>query len=126
MHSKPKTISEYINNLSSTQAQKKLKKMLGIARKAAPKAEKGIKWGMPALSYNRVLVMFGAFKNHVSLFPTGSVLNNFTKEVKNYKTSRGTIQFPLNKPLPKTLIKKIVVFRVKQATLQDKRWRPKK
>ncbi|HYV33458.1 MAG TPA: DUF1801 domain-containing protein [Candidatus Limnocylindria bacterium] len=120
--SKPKTISQYIKALPK-EHQKKMREMLVCVRSAAPKAQEGIKWGMPAFSYNRILVMFGAFKNHIGFFPTGSVTRVFTKDLAKFKTGKGSIQFPLNKPLPKLLVKKITKYRIKENLEKDKKWR---
>ena len=100
-----------------------MREMLVCVRSAAPKAQEGIKWGMPAFSYNRILVMFGAFKNHIGFFPTGSVTRVFTKDLAKFKTGKGSIQFPLNKPLPKLLVKKITKYRIKENLEKDKKWR---
>ena len=78
-----------------------------------------ISYGIPMFKYNGMLVGYAAFKKHCSLFPTGSgVLDNFEKELKGYRTSKGTIQFPPDKPLPDALIKKIVKARVSE----NKEW----
>src|SRR6185436_20384561 len=108
-----KTISEYINK-APKEAKAKLREMRATIKKAAPKAKEGIKWSMPAFYEKRILVMFAAFKDHVSLFPTGSVLKYFTKDLKKFKHSKGTVQFPFNKPLPKGLIKKITAYRLNE------------
>lgn len=72
-----------------------------------------ISYGIPMFKFNGMLVGYAAFKNHCSLFPTGSgVIEKFAKELKGYSTSRGTIQFPSDKPLPDALVKKIVKARV--------------
>ena len=117
-----KSINEYIAKApKGTKA--KLREMRAIIKKAAPKAKEGIKWSMPAFYNKRILVMFAAFKNHVSLFPTGSAIKAFTKDLKKFSYSKGTIQFPLDKPLPKSLIKKITAYRVKESLERDKKWR---
>lgn len=78
-----------------------------------------ISYRIPMFKFNGMLVGYAAFKNHCSLFPTGSgVLDNFAKELKGYRTSKGTIQFPPDKPLPDSLIKKIVKARV----AENKEW----
>ena len=69
---------------------------------------------MPAFKYNGVLAYFAAFSDHCSLFPTAAVMEQFKKELKNYSTSKGTIRFPVDKPLPASLVKKMVKARVKQ------------
>lgn len=120
--SKPKTIAEYIS-ASPAEARARLRAMLECLRKAAPKAEEGLKWGMPALSYGRILFMFVAFKQHISFYPTPAVIKAFAKELAGFKISEGTIQFPLDKPLPLLLIRRIAVYRVKEVKEKDPKWK---
>lgn len=116
-----KTINDYINSAPKG-SQKKLKELYKVIKAAAKDADEGIKWSMPAFYKKRILVMFGGFKDHVSIFPTPSAIKHFKKDLKNFKTSPGTIQFQLGKPLPKALIKKITAFRVKEESA-DKKWK---
>lgn len=118
---KPTTIAEYIQ-AASPEAQQPLREMLACLKKAAPEAEEAIKWGAPTLSYHRILFAFAAFKNHLSLMPTPSAMKAFEKELKNFKTGKGSIQFPLGEPLPLDLIQKIAAFRVKESIEKDVRW----
>jgi uncharacterized protein YdhG (YjbR/CyaY superfamily) len=111
---KPKNITEYIN-IFPRDAQMRLHEMLECLRKAAPGAEESLKWGQPALSYEWILFQFAAFKNHISLYPTPSVIKALEKELSEYKISSSTIQFPLDKPLPLPLIEKIAALRVQEA-----------
>ena len=111
---KPKNITEYINAYPK-EAKEKLHEILDCLRKAAPDAEENLKWGQPALSYEWILFQFAAFKNHISLYPTPSVVKAFEKDLSEYKTSSSTIQFSLDKPLPVSLIRKIATFRVQEA-----------
>lgn len=119
---KPTTITEYIS-ASPKESQKRLREMRKAVKAGAPGAVEGMKWSMPAFSYNRILITFAAFKNHVSLFPTPSAITHFKKDLEKYKTSRGGVQFPLDKALPLTLIKKITAFRAKEEKEKDKKWR---
>ncbi len=119
---KPKTVDEYIQ-AAPPQAQAKLRAMRACIRKAAPDAQESLKWSMPAYSDRRILVMFAAFKHHVSLFPTPSAVKAFAKDLKGFKWAKGSIQFPLEKPLPLPLIRKITVFRVRESAEQDAKWR---
>jgi uncharacterized protein YdhG (YjbR/CyaY superfamily) len=80
-----------------------------------------ISYGMPAFRHNGVLVWFAAFSNHCSLFPTASVIEAFKNDLKGYSTSKGTIHFPADKPLPTTLIKKLVKARVAQNEAKKRR-----
>jgi len=92
-----------------------LSKIRDAIRSAAPtEATETISYRMPAFKYKGVLVWCAAFSNHCSLFPTAAVLEVFKNELKSFSTSKGTIQFPLDKPLPTDLIKKIVKERVRQ------------
>jgi uncharacterized protein YdhG (YjbR/CyaY superfamily) len=119
---KPKTITEYIN-VAPKDAQEKLREIHACIRKSAPGAKESIKWGMPAFSYRRILVMFAGFKHHIGFYPTPSALKSFAKNLSKYKTGKGSIQFPLDKPLPVALIRKIIEFRVKANLEEDGKWR---
>jgi uncharacterized protein YdhG (YjbR/CyaY superfamily) len=119
---KPKTIGEYID-AAPPQARAKLRQMRACIRKAAPGAKESLKWSMPAFSGRRILVMFAAFKHHIGFFPTASAVKAFTKDLAGFKTGRGSIQFPLDRPLPLPLIRKITAFRVRESIEQDRKWR---
>jgi uncharacterized protein YdhG (YjbR/CyaY superfamily) len=92
-----------------------LKAMRATIRKAAPMATEAISYGIPTYRLKGNLVHFGAFKDHVSFFPTPSGVSAFKKELLKFRIAKGNIQFPLDKPLPLGLIRKIVVFRVKES-----------
>lgn len=109
-----KSVDEYIRSFPKP-TQKLLKQMRRTIRRAAPEATEAIKYGIPTFVMNGNLVHFGGFENHVSFFPTGAPVEVFKRELSRYETSRGTIRFPLDKPLPLALIRKIVLFRVAQA-----------
>jgi uncharacterized protein YdhG (YjbR/CyaY superfamily) len=79
-----------------------------------PQATETISYGIPAFKYKGSLVWFAGFSDHCSLFPTASVIQTFKNELKGYKTSKGTIRFPVDKPLPAALVKKLVKARVAQ------------
>jgi uncharacterized protein YdhG (YjbR/CyaY superfamily) len=96
-------------------ARSSLNKMRATIRSAVPKqATEIISYGIPAFEHKGVLVWYAAFSNHCSLFPTAAVIEAFKAELKGFSTSKGTIKFPLDKPLPIALIKKLVKARVKQ------------
>jgi len=97
-------------------ARTTLEKVRAAIRAAVPKgAEECISYGMPAFRYKGALVGYAAFKKHCSFFPmSGRVLDEFADEVKNYRTAKGTLQFPQDKPLPALLVKKMVKARVAQ------------
>jgi uncharacterized protein YdhG (YjbR/CyaY superfamily) len=118
---KPKSITEYIA-AAPKEARGKLREMRACVRSAAPGSVESLKWGMPAFSYHRILVTFAAFKHHIGFYPTPSATKAFATQLSKYETGRGSIQFPLDKPLPLPLIRKITAFRVRESLEQDKRW----
>src|SRR6266568_1625890 len=120
--SRPTSVTEYIE-AAPTPARKKLKEMRACIRSAAPGATEGMKWGMPAFSFRRILVTFAAHKNHIGFYPTPSAVKAFAKELSKFNTASGSIQFPLEKPLPLLLIRKITAFRVQESLEQDRKWR---
>ena len=122
MQTKPTTIAEYIK-LAAKKAQPKLREMRKAISEAAPNAGESLKWSMPAFSHKRILVTFAAFKQHIGFYPTPSAIKAFSKQLAKYKTAPGSIQFPIDEPLPLPLIKKIVKFRLKEETEQDKKWK---
>jgi uncharacterized protein YdhG (YjbR/CyaY superfamily) len=121
---KPKTVPEYIA-AAPKEARAKLREMRKVVRAAAPRATENLKWSSPAYSYQRILVMFAAFKHHLGFFPTPSAIRAFKKELVKYKTSSATIQFPYDQPLPLALIRRITAFRVKESIEKDGKWRTK-
>jgi uncharacterized protein YdhG (YjbR/CyaY superfamily) len=109
---RPKSVEEYLAGVPEP-ARSTLKKMRATIRSVVPaEATEIISYRMPAFKHRRVLVWFAAFSNHCSLFPTASVLEAFQDELKGFTTSRGTVQFPVGRPLPTALIKKLVRARV--------------
>ncbi len=110
---KDKTVEAYFNVLPD-QAKVKMQSLRKAIREAAPEAKEIISYKMPAFKMNSILVWYGAFKNHIGFFPTADAIEVFKKELSEYKTSKGTIQFPLDEPLPLSLIKKIVKHRIKE------------
>jgi uncharacterized protein YdhG (YjbR/CyaY superfamily) len=119
---KPTTVAEYIN-AAPKEARQKLREMRATVRAAAPGAAEGLKWSMPAYSYRRILVTFAAFKHHIGFYPTPSAVKAFAKQLSGYKIATGSIQFPLDKPLPLDLIRKITAFRVRESVDEDKKWK---
>ena len=119
---KPTTITQYIYS-APQEARDKLHQMRACVRKAAPDATEGLKWGMPAFSHHRILVAFAGFRHHIGFYPTPSVVKAFTKQLAEFKTAKGSIQFRLDKPLPLSLIRKMTEFRVRESKEQDKKWR---
>jgi uncharacterized protein YdhG (YjbR/CyaY superfamily) len=119
---KPTTVTEYIN-AAPKEARQKLREMRATVRAAAPGAAEGLKWSMPAYSYWRILVTFAAFKRHIGFYPTPSAVKAFAKQLSGFQTASGSIQFPLDKPLPLDLIRKITAFRVRESVNEDKKWK---
>ena len=118
---RPATVAEYIQ-AAPQEAHSKLRQMRACVRAAAPGATEAVKWRMPAFSYRRILVMFATFKRHIGFFPTASVTKAFARELAGYHTGKGSIQFPLDKPLPLALIRRMTALRVKQSKLDDVKW----
>jgi len=118
---KPTTIADYIDS-APKEAQKRLRELHAILKKAAPGSTEGIKWGSPVFEKKRILFAFAAFKSHLNFMPTPSAMKPFKKELATYKTGKGSIQFPYDKPLPKALIRNIAALRVKELREKDVRW----
>jgi len=110
-----KTVDEYLANTPEP-ARSTLKHIRRVIKSVVPKeTTEIISYRIPMFKYRGMLVGYAAFAKHCSLFPTGSgVIEKFAKELKSYKTSRGTIQFPSDRPLPDALLKKIVKERIKE------------
>ena len=111
----PKNVDEYLAAVPEP-ARTTLNKIRATIRSAVPKeATEAISYGMPAFKYKGTLMWFAAFSNHCSLFPgSGSLIAAFQDDLKGYRTSKGTIQFPMDKPLPAALVKKLVKARIAQ------------
>jgi uncharacterized protein YdhG (YjbR/CyaY superfamily) len=117
----PKNVDEYLAGVPEP-ARSTLNKMRAAIRSAVPpEATETISYGMPAFKHKGVLVWFAAFSNHCSLFPTASVIEAFKNELKGLSTSKGTIHFPTDKPLPTALVKKLVKARVAQSESKKRR-----
>ena len=110
---KPTDIDSYIAGFPA-EIQERLQQMRKTIQKAAPDAEETISYAMPTFKQDGILVHFAGFANHTGFYalPTGNAA--FEKELAQYKTGKGSIQFPHNEPLPLTLVEKIVKFRVKE------------
>jgi len=109
-----KSVAEYLAGVPEP-ARSTLNKVRAAVRAAAPReATEIISYGIPAFKHKGVLVWYAAFADHCSLFPTASVIEAFKKELKGFTLSKGTIQFPTDKPLPSALVKKMVKARVAQ------------
>src|ERR1041384_1516777 len=108
---KAKDIDEYIADFP-VDVQLLLQKVRTAIRKAAPKAEEAIKYAMPTFVLNGNLVHFAGYKNHIGFYPTPNAGLAFKKELSKYKTGKGSVQFPIDEPMPLKLISDMVKFRV--------------
>jgi uncharacterized protein YdhG (YjbR/CyaY superfamily) len=108
-----KNVDEYLAAVPK-EARAALEKLRWTIKAAAPMATETISYQMPMYKHHGMLVGFAAFKNHCSLFPGSGVMDAYKKELKDYETSKGTIRFTIDKPLPATLVKKLVRDRIKQ------------
>jgi uncharacterized protein YdhG (YjbR/CyaY superfamily) len=117
----PRNVDEYLAGVPEP-ARSTLNKMRAAIRSTVPpEATETISYGMPAFKHKGVLVWFAAFSNHCSLFPTASVIEAYKNELKGFSTSKGTIHFPTDKPLPTALVKKLVKARVAQNESKKRR-----
>ena len=106
-------IDEYISGFPED-VQAKLEKLRATILEAAPEAEEKISYQMPTFAQEGVLVHFAAYKNHIGFYPTPSGIEKFKEELSEYKGAKGSVQFPLNEPIPYDLVREIVAFRVKE------------
>ena len=122
----PKNFDEYLT-LFPENVRVLLSKLHETIKKAAPKAEEVISYGMPAFKYHGMLAYFAGYKHHIGFYPMPLAIKAFKKELSDYKTSKGAVQFPLDKPLPVRLISKMIKSRVKEnLNKQKKKSIPKK
>lgn len=118
---KTDSINSYIETFPEN-VQEILQELREIIKKTAPNSEESISYGMPAFKLNgKPLVYFGGFKNHVGFYALPSGNEVFQKELSNYKTGKGSIQFPLEKEMPWKLIEKIVKFRMEEINQKTKK-----
>ena len=117
----PKNVDEYLAGVPEP-ARSTLNKIRAAIRSAVPpEATETISYGIPAFKYNGILVWFAAFSSHCSLFPTPSVVEAFKNELKGFSTTKGTIHFPTDEPLPTALVKKLVKARIAQNESKKRR-----
>lgn len=109
----PKNIDDYVERFPKD-VQQLLTKMRLTIRKAAPRAQETINYGIPTFTLNGNLVHFAGYKNHIGFYPGASGIRAFKKELSAYKGATGSVQFPIDEPLPLALVSRIVKFRVKQ------------
>ena len=110
---KPSNIDEYISAFPN-HVQEILEKLRATIQKAAPEAKEKISYSMPAFEQNGIVVYFAAYKNHIGLYALPSGHEAFKDELSKYKSGKGSVQFPLDQPMPYDLITKIVKFRIKE------------
>jgi uncharacterized protein YdhG (YjbR/CyaY superfamily) len=111
---KPKSTDEYISSFPAA-TQIILQEVRKTIKSAAPNANESISYGMPAYKLNRkALVYFAGYKNHIGFYATPTGHAEFTEELAKYKQGKGSVQFPINEPMPLDLITKIVKFRVSE------------
>ena len=108
-----KTVDEYIS-LFPEHVREKLIQIRKLIREQVPDAKEKISYQMPAFFLNGALVYFGAFSKHIGFYPTASGIAAFEKEFSKYQYSKGAVRFPLNEQIPEDLIKRIILFRVKE------------
>ena len=107
------SIDEYIKRFPEN-VQAVLSELRSVIKQAAPESVEKMSYQMPTFFYKGNLVHFAAFKNHIGFYPTPSGITAFKEELKGYKSAKGSVQFPIDKPLPLNLIKRMVEFRVKE------------
>jgi uncharacterized protein YdhG (YjbR/CyaY superfamily) len=108
-----RTVDEYVSTLRG-ETSERLKSLRKAIRQAAPQAEEVIHYNMPAFRSNGMLVWYAAFKDHVGFYPRASAIAAFKRELAGYKSSKGAIQFPIEKGIPAGLVRKIVKFRLRE------------
>ena len=113
------TMDEYIAKFPNN-VRDVLEELMRVIRESAPKAEETISYGIPTFKLNGNLVYFAAWKNHVGFYPGSSAIEAFKKELFPIKQAKGSVQFPLDKPISFDLVKKIVKFRVKEKESKKK------
>ena len=112
-----KNIDEYIAGFPQN-VQESLQRIRAIVREAAPDAEETLKYRMPTFVLGGNLVHFAAFENHIGFYPTPSAIKAFGTDLEAYQSAKGSVQFPLQRPVPFTLIKKMVEYRVKEVRVK--------
>lgn len=107
------SISEYLSSIPA-HAKERFEELRTVIKQTAPDAEELISYNMPAIKMNGMLVWYAAYMHHIGFYPSASPILFFKNELANYKTSKGAIQFPLEKRIPKALVIKIVKFRIRE------------
>lgn len=115
----PVTVEAYIQEFPE-EVQEIMQKIRAIVKEEAPDAQEKISYGMPTFSYKGALVHFAAYKKHIGFYPTPSGITRFEEQIKSYKHAKGSVQFPLSKPIPYDLIRQIVKARVTENQSKEK------
>lgn len=110
---KANNTDEYLAGFSG-ETRKQLDEIRAIIKTAAPEAKEVISYGMPAFKMNSVIVYFAGYANHIGFYPTGTGIAAFQNEISGFKNSKGAVQFPIDQPLPKELITKMVHFKIEE------------
>lgn len=121
----PKTIDEYIAGFPPD-VRRSLQRLRTAIRTAAPRAEEAISYQMPTFKLHGNLVHFAAYQNHIGFYPAPRAIEAFQKELSAYEGSKGTVKFPIDKPVPLALITRMVKFRVKQNLAKAAAKKPKR
>lgn len=120
-HDKATTVSEYIQSCPK-ETQRILREMRSIIQGVLPGASEALKWGQPAYSYETIMVAFAGHKDHINLYTTPSSIRALAQDLVEFKTGKGSIQFSYDKPLPRKLIEKVVIYRRKEFQEQGVKW----
>ena len=118
----PASVAAYIN-AAPRSSRTKLRELRRLISGCAPGAVQSLKWGMPTFSYRRILVTYAAFQKHIGFFVTSETRRAFEKQLAGYKTGASSVQFPLDRPLPAALIRRMVRARVSALKKRDAKWR---
>lgn len=118
---KPTTVAGYIDSAPEP-ARERLRAIRAILKEVAPEATEALKWGHPVLEEKRILFSYSAHRAHLNFTPTGPSLEPFLAELAEYRTSKDTIHFPYDRPLPAELIRKIAAHRAEDVRDNDARW----
>lgn len=116
----PKNFDDYVDRFPK-EVQRRLTQVRLTVKKAAPQAKEKISYGIPAFTLDGMLVWFAAFKSHIGFYPRTSAISAFKKELSSFKGAKGSVQFPLDKPLPLPLISRMVKFRAKENLIKSKK-----
>jgi len=113
-----KSVDEYLASLPAT-TRVLLQELRSRIQKTAPEAEELISYNIPAFKLNGILVWYAGFKNHIGFYPKTSAMQAFKEELSAYKGAKGSVQFPLDRPLPLSLVSKMVKYRIKENEIES-------